>query len=143
MTWSAVMDEAIWCRQQLYQQQCWEKGMKLDEAISHAERMEREHVIGTNGLALRVLLSAYNTLKAELAEVKAAVIKLTPEESERFESALETPPLVNAALKKAMDRFREFDECVASGASCVYGPYGFDNEEQCKYCGKPIEEKVA
>lgn len=29
-----------------------------------------------------------------------------------------------------------FDECVASGQSCSYGPHGRKGEMQCRYCGK-------
>jgi hypothetical protein len=30
-----------------------------------------------------------------------------------------------------------FDECCASGASCIYDPNGPKGESQCRYCGKP------
>jgi hypothetical protein len=31
---------------------------------------------------------------------------------------------------------QDFDECVATGESCSYGPHGLHGEEQCQYCGK-------
>lgn len=35
------------------------------------------------------------------------------------------------------------DECAATGQSCEYAPEGMNGEMQCKYCGKPIEDKNA
>ncbi|WP_405124713.1 hypothetical protein ACEPMY_01295 [Ralstonia pseudosolanacearum] len=29
----------------------------------------------------------------------------------------------------------QWQECVASGQSCVFGPYGRHGERQCQYCG--------
>lgn len=40
-------------------------------------------------------------------------------------AAMRLPPLPAA----------DFDECVASGQSCSYGPHGPKGERQCCYCG--------
>lgn len=31
----------------------------------------------------------------------------------------------------------DFDECPASGQSCIYTSHGPNGESQCQYCGKP------
>ncbi|NMU88367.1 hypothetical protein HGQ98_00490 [Achromobacter ruhlandii] len=41
-------------------------------------------------------------------------------------AALASAPVAGEAFK---------DECVATGETCDYGPYGPDLETQCKYCG--------
>lgn len=39
---------------------------------------------------------------------------------------------------------RPWDECVASGQSCEYGPHGQNGEQQCRYCGnEPATQPTA
>lgn len=40
-----------------------------------------------------------------------------------------------AATPKPQAEPPGFDECVASGQSCQYGPHGPAGEQQCRYCG--------
>lgn len=40
------------------------------------------------------------------------------------------------AAKQPSQAQASFDECVASGQSCQYGPHGMRWEMQCSYCGK-------
>lgn len=60
--WSAVMDEAVWCRQQL---RSMESKMDIEKALQIAQHCNDEGIISTSALALRCLAEEYLKLKQE------------------------------------------------------------------------------
>lgn len=60
MSWSAVMDEAVWARKQIRGD---DMPMDIEKALQIADHCNDEGIISTSALALRCLAAEYRKLK--------------------------------------------------------------------------------